>query len=188
MTLSAFSSKAHFQLGMWLRNNWGLWSCSRLRMYFAQRKIDHPDDMSGMILDYYYQHLTGNPTTLNKLIRLQEKRRRKNRIRAKANKGKIFSEYQSGDTVIFSFRHEFITPEQKKKHEINDCEAQGIVLKKNRKKEKLLIELISSCDPLGIITEEDYEDKKKQVRRIIWKGLMKVGERRWLNYKDWEVL
>lgn len=52
-------SKYHFGLGMWLRNNWGLWSGSRLERYFYNRGVYHPDNMSGAILEYYYDYLHG---------------------------------------------------------------------------------------------------------------------------------
>jgi len=54
--MSAF----HFGLGMWLRNNWGLWGGSRLQQYFLQRGVEHPDNMSGILLEYYYDYLHGN--------------------------------------------------------------------------------------------------------------------------------
>lgn len=47
----------HFGLGMWIRNNWGLWGGSRLQQYFFDKKIDHPDGMSGEILRAYYNWL-----------------------------------------------------------------------------------------------------------------------------------
>jgi len=49
----------HLGLGMWLRNNWGLWGGSRLQTYFLNKKIEHPDDMSSIILEYYYDWLNG---------------------------------------------------------------------------------------------------------------------------------
>jgi hypothetical protein len=49
--------KYHLGFGMWLRNNWGLWSGSRLQKYFLERDIKHPDSMSGLILEYYYDWL-----------------------------------------------------------------------------------------------------------------------------------
>lgn len=52
-------SDFHFGLGMWLRNNWGLWSGSRLERYFYARGIYHPDNISGAILEYYYDYLHG---------------------------------------------------------------------------------------------------------------------------------
>jgi len=44
----------HLGLGMWLRNNWGLWGGSRLQHYFFDKGIKHPDNMSGIILKFYY--------------------------------------------------------------------------------------------------------------------------------------
>ena len=50
----------HHSLGMWIRNNWGLWGGSRLQKYFTDRGIAHPDNMSGIILDHYHDWLHGN--------------------------------------------------------------------------------------------------------------------------------
>lgn len=50
-------SKFHFGLGLWMRNYWGLWGGSRLNTYMKQRGVYHPDDMSGKILEFYYDHL-----------------------------------------------------------------------------------------------------------------------------------
>ncbi len=49
----------HLGLGMWLRNHWELWGGSRLQKYFTDRGVHHPDDMSGLILRYYYDWLNG---------------------------------------------------------------------------------------------------------------------------------
>ena len=67
-TIKAFKSrdemgKLHFGLGMWLRNNWGLWGGSRLQKYFFDHGVDHPDYMSGIILEYYYDYLHGEHET-----------------------------------------------------------------------------------------------------------------------------
>jgi hypothetical protein len=53
----------HFQLGMWLRNQWGLWGGSRLQKYFTDRGINHPDNMSSIILEHFYDWLKGNKET-----------------------------------------------------------------------------------------------------------------------------
>ena len=53
----------HHGLGMWLRNNWGLWGGSRLQKYFTDKGVTHPDDMSGIILWHYYDWLTGKRET-----------------------------------------------------------------------------------------------------------------------------
>jgi len=50
----------HFGLGMYLRNNWGLWGGSRLQTYFMDRGEINPEGMSSVILEYYYDWLNGN--------------------------------------------------------------------------------------------------------------------------------
>jgi hypothetical protein len=60
----------HHGLGTWLRNNWGLWRGSRLSAWFNERGIQHPDDMSGIILTSFWRHLNGKPLGLEKQIRL----------------------------------------------------------------------------------------------------------------------
>lgn len=47
----------HLGLGMWIRNNWGLRAGSRLKKYMLYRKIDDPDEMSAIILEFYYDWL-----------------------------------------------------------------------------------------------------------------------------------
>ena len=68
-TEDEFCSNAHFGLGMWMRNNWGLWGGSRLSKYFNEMKIFHPDDMSGIILTSYHRYLTGNEIKLEEQIK-----------------------------------------------------------------------------------------------------------------------
>jgi len=50
----------HMGLGMWMRNNWGLWGGSRLQKYFTDKGVTHPDDMSSVILFFYWDWLQGN--------------------------------------------------------------------------------------------------------------------------------
>lgn len=56
----------HFSLGSWIRNNWGLWLDSPLARYFRGIGIDHPDDMSAIIITSFHHWLN------NKDIGLQE--------------------------------------------------------------------------------------------------------------------
>ena len=57
------SETAQYQLhiGLWVRNNWGLWSGSRLQKYLQDRKLTTPDAMSVLILEYYYDWLNNKP-------------------------------------------------------------------------------------------------------------------------------
>ena len=63
--LNAFKSAGemgvhHFGMGMWMRNNWGLWGGSKLSAYMRQRGFRDPDSMSSEILRYYYFWFKGN--------------------------------------------------------------------------------------------------------------------------------
>jgi len=53
----------HHGLGTWIRNNWGLWGGSRLQKYFTDKGITHPDNMSGIILEFYHDWLNGKKET-----------------------------------------------------------------------------------------------------------------------------
>ena len=59
-------NSTHLELGMWIRNNWGLWSSSELSKYFNKLGLNHPDDISTVILRSYHRKLN------NKEIRLDE--------------------------------------------------------------------------------------------------------------------
>jgi len=61
-------SEYHMGLGLWLRDNWGLWGGSRLSKYFNQLGIFHPDDMSGIIIDTFWSKLNNRPQRLNDKI------------------------------------------------------------------------------------------------------------------------
>jgi len=50
-------------LGLWMRNNWGLWGGSRLQKYFADRGATDPEAVSTIILFSYYDWLKGNTAT-----------------------------------------------------------------------------------------------------------------------------
>lgn len=56
-TEEEFTAQVHFGLGLWMRNQWGLWRGGPLAKYFRQLGVYHPDDMSGIILTTYYRTL-----------------------------------------------------------------------------------------------------------------------------------
>ena len=53
------ASRSHFGLGMWLRNNWGLWSGGKLQQAMKTMGFQHPDDMSGTIIEAEAARLRG---------------------------------------------------------------------------------------------------------------------------------
>ena len=50
----------HLDLGMWIRNNWGLWGGSRLQKYFTDKGVTDAEEMSSVILYLYWDWLHGN--------------------------------------------------------------------------------------------------------------------------------
>lgn len=67
----------HHGLGMWMRNEWGLWAGSRLSEYFNRIGIHHPDDMSGIILNSYWRKLHGKPIDLERQVKYYQEYWRK---------------------------------------------------------------------------------------------------------------
>lgn len=63
----------HHGTGRWIRNNWGLWSGSRLHDWFFKRGIWHADDMSGIILTSYWRRVHDEPVDLEGQIRHYKK-------------------------------------------------------------------------------------------------------------------
>jgi hypothetical protein len=51
----------HLNVGMCIRNDWELWWGSPLAKWFYEREIYHADDMSGIILDSFYNYLLKRP-------------------------------------------------------------------------------------------------------------------------------
>lgn len=69
MTEDEFMGGAHMGLGMWMRNNWGLWKGKELAGYFNSIGIYHPDDMSGIILTSYYRELHGQEWKVDEQVK-----------------------------------------------------------------------------------------------------------------------
>lgn len=72
MTEDEFLGGSHFGLGMWIRNNWGLWRGGELAKEFNHKGIFHPDDMSGIILKCYYRQLHSQDWELDEQIKFYQ--------------------------------------------------------------------------------------------------------------------
>ncbi len=46
--------RTHIGIGMWIRNNWGLWQGGALHDFFTRQDVEHPDDMSVLLLNAYW--------------------------------------------------------------------------------------------------------------------------------------
>jgi hypothetical protein len=58
----------HMGIGLWIRNNWGLWDNSRLAKWFKSNGVFHPDDMSDIILVSYHRYLNHEALNLSQQV------------------------------------------------------------------------------------------------------------------------
>ena len=63
------SINLHLSVGMWLRNEAGLWKGGPIAESLRAHGVRHPDDMSDVILRGYGLYLRGDPVNLDSLIR-----------------------------------------------------------------------------------------------------------------------
>jgi len=69
MSEKEFIANSHFSIGKNMRNNWNLWKDSQLTNYFKNKGINHPDDMSSIILTSYYRYVTNQEIDLQNQIK-----------------------------------------------------------------------------------------------------------------------
>lgn len=69
VTENDYITNSHFSIGIWIRNNWGLWAGQELAKYFNRLGINYPDEMSGIILRCYYRHIHNQDYKLEEQIK-----------------------------------------------------------------------------------------------------------------------
>ena len=187
-----FSARAHLGFGMWMRNNWQLWAGSRLSKYFNDLGVNHPDDMSGIILDSYHRYLNENEIRLDEQVLFYRNYWKKAEEDAVKEQQQAFEEYVVGDTVVFNYNDGFSTPEQEAKYDNDTCVAKGKVLAKDPDKLLLTVLLLETCDRKGIISFDNKDTMvlnsktkkwEKPKKRII--GYLKTGQKGEFDYKKW---
>lgn len=89
-----FTAKTHFGLGMWMRNNWGLWTGSRLAKYFSEQGIHHPDDMSGVILRCYYHYVKGKKVNYQQMLRKEQRQEKQWAKKQEKNRQEKYEDWE----------------------------------------------------------------------------------------------
>jgi len=190
-----FIGNAHMGFGMWMRNNWRLWGGSRLSKHFNELGINHPDDMSGIILVSYHRHLNNIEIKLEEQIKYYQDYWEKSKKAELNRKQEEFSEYKVGDTLEFNYNKGYVSKEQEEKYDDDTCIAKGIIIERNEKDFLIKVKIIDACDKKGIIYYDNdgyriYDPKTKRwsnpPRRIIKQ--VKKNKEQWFEYKDWETL
>ena len=184
-------AEQYFFAGLDMRNNWRLWSGSRLADYFKANGVYHPDDMSTVILRSFHRNLNRKEIDLEG--QLQYHREYWEFIdyqytESEKRVARNFNSIQLADTVEMSF---FISGEAYGKPQIQltppaekpdsvsfenpGCKLKGVVLKKDHydKTYKLFIKLTNVCQ----LEEVYYGHEKLQAGSIMNFDL---------NYHNWQ--
>jgi hypothetical protein len=106
LTEDDFSIGQHFALAMWIRNEWGLWKEKELFHFFDSLGVDHPDNMSGIILRCYHRHLNGKDIDLSGQIAETKEANEKYRqeiLEAEKITLEMFESLNVSDTVRIDF-------------------------------------------------------------------------------------
>ena len=187
------TSELHFGTGRSLRNNWKLWAgTSELSKFFRNLGINHPDDMSGIILTSLHRKLNGIEIELDNQIKYYKDYWAESERKETERKNKEFSEYKIGDIVEFTFDYDFVSKKQEEKWMDDKCYATAIIQDLNSEKLELKIKLKKSCDRKGIVilkydVWEEIDGKyEKTVEDKI--EIMKKGETRWSSYELWDIV
>lgn len=181
----------HFGTGMGIRNSWGLWKGdSGIAKYFRDLGINHPDDMSSIILTSFHRFLNGSDIRIEEQVDYYKSYWEKSKI-AEINRMKNeFQKYHVNDTVDFNYPSNFVSKAQEDKWMNDLCFAKGIIIAKDTSELTLQIRLIESCDDKGIILSKGdtytQEGEKWVLKEKDKVDIMKVGEIRWINYDLWE--
>lgn len=187
LSLDAFRARCHFGLGMWVRNNWGLWGGSRLKQYFLDKNIVHPDDMSDVILKVYYKKKiqglnypadddaqASTPTSgIHKVTRNPLKlfwaRLKYNMSKdVRENKRKLKKEgYAKGKTVYFQYPFGCSTAEEQKNTENYEFLPKGKITGIDYSWKRIKVKLVDTISQYGIIIFDGNlkKDKGGNVKR-----------------------
>lgn len=161
LSLEDFCAVQHFDgWGIWMRNEWGLWSGSRLQQYFISKRIVHPDDMSGAILEGYYKRkIKGEDFSIEDYV-VEEPEELSYATVTKLEKSEGFGSrfwfegLAIGDTLYFQYPYGCSTPEEQDIwHEAEDCASlpKGKILEIKSQGRWVKIKLLETISPYGII-------------------------------------
>lgn len=180
MSLGEFSNGAHMGLGMWIRNNWGLWTGSRLSRYLNDLGYMDPDNMSGLLLDYYYRYLIGEE--------MEIKVRFPTFYPKGYKKPDSVSDFEVGDKVIFCYPYGFASPQQSNYWHADNYKSEGKVTDINKKDGLLKIRL--EADEIvvyatSLLLYDMIGERRKHDGEVVIR--MKQAEELWLPYNHWTI-
>jgi hypothetical protein len=178
---------------MGIRNSWGLWrGDSGIAKYLRNLGLNHPDDMSSIILTSFHRYLNRIDIKLDEQIKYYKDYWEKSKQAEIERKRNEFKEFSINDTIDFSYNHNYASKEQEDKYMDDSCIAKGLVIALDTVALRLQIRLLESCDNKGILIsksdiyiQEGTEWILKEKDKI---EIMKIGEIKWTNYDIWETI
>lgn len=210
LSLDDFIGDAHMGVGLWMRNEWCLWSGSRLSHYFNNLNVFHPDDMSGIILAAYYKtKIQGLPFQLNDELKHMNLMKREimmpfNHIWRERKKEKAHNKREAkkaglikGKIVFYECPYGCSTQEEQD----SKSYSKGVVTDIDYTNLRIKVKLIESISPYGIIVFDGdlYDFDKDNFSRDFTafqinspcRFYMQVGEEYWFDlekeYWDWDT-
>lgn len=131
-----------FGLGMWIRNNWGLWGNSDLKKFFIENGVTHPDFSSGIILSEYYNYLNHEPFEIKRevdstLLNMTDKELTEHMESERTKSSDLLKFYPVNDTIVV-----YVSATEKRflKKEKKNIRALAKVIK--HKNNELIVELL----------------------------------------------
>ena len=158
-----FVNRNHFGIGLFIRNNWGLWSNhSCFYREFEINDIYHPDEISSVFLGMFYDfHCVDNFNTLTYFCSLDviKNQIRKSQEMYQLQMEKYYDTFKINDTVSFEFDIDFDKNNNKNvqfisKKSKGDCIGVAKVVSKmglnSRYGYTLELEVLSVCSHLNL--------------------------------------
>ena len=171
---------AHFGYGMFIRNSWLRHGNPKLLNYFYKKKVFPMDDMSSIILKLFHRKLNNKNYDIKPLLepyKTRWKQGKEGRKKYKDSIDNLLKSFKVNDTITFKYYYTVVghTPEEMKLYK--ECQPKAIVLKRNIRKRRLFVKLVSACKNDGIRTDFDRDNGTIPIE------LNGTG---WTNYYEWE--
>ncbi len=95
----------HFGFGTGLRNEWGLWAHSRLAQYFEALGVDHPEEMSSIIIKSYWRRLNHQDLKLEEQLAEYRAKREKAKKDEEIEKERVTKVFQEIPRLMLGYTY-----------------------------------------------------------------------------------